>query len=472
MFHANDLISNRYELTGFKGKGAYGEVWLAYDKQLNLNVALKFYVFTDDKGMEEFKSSFKITYGLNHPNLLQPSYYGVWEKGAYLVMPYCPGVSSSLIGCSIEQTLWYFVRDVALGLSCLHSNDIIHHDIKPDNILIGENGKYLITDFGISTKLRGSMQRHDADCKDDDCMLTGGTPGYMAPELFVEHPYSVFATDIWALGVTLYEMITNELPFFGEGGRLMKEDTPVPEIPYGFVSNELKGLVKDCMAYCTWDRPWASQIAKYAQDMIDGKSPVAEWRGKDKGEVENVPKKSYWKVTVCTLAAIMAVGALVYFVFPKQEPEPNFLTETEVYDTINSISDTTTLIAAIPNEKPDTVSCSENTGVNMKKNQGLTLAPEQPSMHQASYLTIEGSKKLWVNCESSECSRSFSVSTDGKSFEVECKNGWCNIVSQTNNAFTVRLSNNTDSIERKGEIKVKSDLQEALISITQEAEEE
>ena len=152
------MFAGRYRLIKEVGRGSFGEVWLVKDEELSMELALKVYVALDERGIVEFKGEFKTTYALSHPNLLHATYFGVDEKRPYLVMPYCPESSVDLVGNIDEATAWRFLRDVAGGLAYLHARDIIHRDIKPDNILRNEAGDFVITDFGISLKMRSTLR--------------------------------------------------------------------------------------------------------------------------------------------------------------------------------------------------------------------------------------------------------------------------------------------------------------------------
>ena len=180
--NAGELFANRYRLIKEVGRGSFGEVWQVRDEQLDLEVALKVYIALDERGLEEFKGEYKNTYALNHPNLLHAleefkgeykntyalnhpnllhaTYFGVDEKRPYLVMPYCPVSAVGLLGEMDEGTAWRFLRDVAGGLAYLHGQDILHRDIKPDNILRNEAGDFVITDFGISLRMRSTLRRN------------------------------------------------------------------------------------------------------------------------------------------------------------------------------------------------------------------------------------------------------------------------------------------------------------------------
>jgi len=251
------LFHSRYRLIKFLGRGSFGEVWLACDEQTGLEVAIKIYIALDDRGIDEFRTEYKTAYALNHPHLLHANFFDVCEQRPYLVMQYCPTSAVSLIGQIDEQTAWKFIRDVADGLAYLHEQDVVHRDIKPDNILRDANGRFLITDFGLSLRMRSTLRRNSTRQQNADNVA--GTIGYMAPELFMANAEAVKATDIWALGATLYEMLTGELPFMGQGGVMQLHGAEVPVVR-GEYSQALKDLVSACLAKDTWERPTAQQL--------------------------------------------------------------------------------------------------------------------------------------------------------------------------------------------------------------------
>lgn len=269
------LLDNRYQLERFIGSGTFGEVWVAVDKATDIEVAIKVYVSMDEKGLEEFKKEFQISFELNHTNLLHANYLGVnfEDKRPYLVMPFCPeGSVSRFSGNMSEADLWRFIRDVASGLAYLHSKQppIIHQDIKPDNILILRNGDFVITDFGISKQLRATLR------KSANSLNSAGAISYMGPERFSKQYQAVKASDIWSLGVSIFELATNELPFCGMGGSLLKQGADMPELPEEF-SETLNMVCQSCMAKEPWNRPTAAQLADFASKYIDGENPKPVW---------------------------------------------------------------------------------------------------------------------------------------------------------------------------------------------------
>lgn len=246
-----EIINDRYKLLRPIGRGSFGEVWLAEDIILNIQLAIKIYIALDSKGLEEFKTEFKNVRHLNHAGLLRPDYYDHAGNSPYLVMTYCPRTLGSQVGKMSEQDIWKLIKDVSSGLAYLHSKDIVHRDIKPDNILMNEQGDYVISDFGLSQKMRSTLRRASARNNKEQSNVSG-TVGYMAPEMFSAKPNAVKATDIWALGATIYESITGEMPFCGQGGVMELHGAELPDLPNTFGAT-LSNLMHRCLAKEPWN---------------------------------------------------------------------------------------------------------------------------------------------------------------------------------------------------------------------------
>ena len=281
------LIKDRYQLKEYKGSGSFGEVWLAHDDFLDIEVAIKVYISLDTRGVEEFKTEYKTAYGLTHPNLLAATYFDVWQQRPFLVMKYCSnGSAGNMAGNTSEREIWKFIRDVAAGLAYLHAQDpepIVHQDIKPDNILIDEQGRYLITDFGISKKIRSTMR------KQSKRGVAAGAAAYMGPERFSKEPTPIMASDVWSLGASIYELATGELPFCGMGGGMLMSGAELPELDNGKWSKELNTVMQACLAKETWDRPKAQELKEYAAAVIAGAHPRTTW-GNPQSKPESQPK--------------------------------------------------------------------------------------------------------------------------------------------------------------------------------------
>lgn len=264
-FKEGNIIAEHYELKKQLGQGSFGDVWLAHNMLADIDVAIKFYGTLDKKGIEDFRNEFKIAYRLHHPNLLNISHFDVYENCPYLVMPFCEnGSVSHRIGQMQESEIWKFIHDVSCGLAFLHSQNppIIHQDIKPDNILITSDGRYVISDFGISRSFRTQMSRTN------NKINSSGTLAYMGPERFSEKPLVVLASDIWAFGMTLYETIAGDVLWEGMGGCVQLNGARIPAIS---TTPELKRLINACLAPETWNRPTAHQIYEYAAAKMQNK---------------------------------------------------------------------------------------------------------------------------------------------------------------------------------------------------------
>ena len=260
----NDKFANRYILKKLIGVGGYSQVWLAEDsKSGNMEVAVKIFApgqGLDDKGLELFSKEYALVFNLNHPGLLKPTYFDDFEGSPYLVMQFChQGSVFGKIGEMSETELAQFMQQAASALNYLHQQDppIIHQDIKPDNFLIDNQGNFLLADFGISSKIRRTLT------KSIGAQTSTGTLAYMPPEKFSADKQTIKAGDIFSLGVTMYELLTGDLPFGENGGLTLKAGADVPNLSGNF-SPDLNQLILSCMAKDPWERPPADKLVKAA----------------------------------------------------------------------------------------------------------------------------------------------------------------------------------------------------------------
>lgn len=264
------IINNRYRLVQYLGQGSFGEVWMARDTITGVDVAIKLYLSLDEKGREEFLSEYKVAYGLKHPNLVVTEVYDTWESRPFLVMKFCSrGSSSKVIGnltpnYGDERFIWQFIHDVSAGLAYLHNqtpDPVVHQDIKPDNILVDENGSFLISDFGISKRIRSTMRAQSSRA------LQAGATAYMGPERFTKNPAPITASDIWSLGASIYELAEGELPFAGLGGVFLKNGGEMAELSNGWTV-ELNKTMQKCLAREPWDRWKAFELEEYTRNIL------------------------------------------------------------------------------------------------------------------------------------------------------------------------------------------------------------
>ena len=209
----NNIICNRYKILDHLGTGGMATVWLGYDTILDRKVAIKtFKIDVNDEGaVKRFNREAKAVTSLSHPNIV--SIYDVENEGDfyYLILEYIEGMTLKdyMIKnprISIE-TIVHIAKQIAAGLSHAHQNGIIHRDIKPQNILMDENLTCKITDFGIARAYG------DTTLTQTNQML--GTVYYLSPEQ-ARGNVATAQSDIYSLGILIFEMITGQIPFKGE----------------------------------------------------------------------------------------------------------------------------------------------------------------------------------------------------------------------------------------------------------------
>lgn len=264
MLQENTLFANRYQLIKLLGRGGFSEVWLAKDNWTHLQIAIKVYApgqGMDQDGLQDFCGELASVYDLNHSNLLKPQHVDTWQNMPYLIMAYCPaGSCVKRVGKMTEPELWKLIHDVAAGLAYLHEKDVIHQDIKPDNILVDTEGNYLITDFGISTRARSTLRKSVIGGN-----TSGGTTAYMGPERFSRQPAPTKASDIWSFGAMAFELLEGVTPFGEIGGGMQKGGAEIPFINAP-VSDALKFTIFKMLSKETWDRPTASTLVEWANN--------------------------------------------------------------------------------------------------------------------------------------------------------------------------------------------------------------
>ena len=330
---------DRYHLIKVLGSGGFSEVWLAEDTKVgNEKRALKVYApgkGLDEDGVRLFSREFQLVYDLNHTNLLKPSHFDVCERSPYLVLPFCErGSAAKLTGKIKEEEAWHFLHDVAMGLSFLHEQEppVIHQYIKPDNVLIDKTGRFLITDFGISAKARSTLRKSMGNVK------SGGTIAFMAPERFGSDNMPIKASDIWSLGATMYELLTDDVPFGEQGGLIQKSGADIPKITVDY-SQTLKEITYKMLSKETWDRPTAVQLLEWTDAHFAGIDPFQKKKKK-----EEKTKKSNAGKYLIAIASIAIIVLLVFFGLRKSDNNNVYELTINVKDANVSHADGTTYI--------------------------------------------------------------------------------------------------------------------------------
>ena len=201
-----------YKIESLFSKGGMSLLYLGLDpmtkKPLVIKVLSPGYV-THPEAVGRFLKEARVISLTNHPNIVKLYGQGEWEKGLYIAMELIHGISLKQFimqhSLSLRRALEITLQ-VAYALHHLHSHGVIHRDIKPENILITEEGEIKVIDFGIA-------QLHEEEKKEIDSGRYLGTPNYMSPEQKEDPSKVTFASDIYSLGIILYELILGKLSF-------------------------------------------------------------------------------------------------------------------------------------------------------------------------------------------------------------------------------------------------------------------
>ena len=282
------ILARRYELQELIGGGGMADVYKAQDKLLDRAVAVKILhqqYANDAEFVEKFRREATAAAKLAHPNIV--NIYDVGEDGGsqYIVMEYVSGPTLKEViqqkGCLEPIEAVRIAKEIASALESAHRNNLVHCDIKPHNILVMPDGHIKVTDFGIARAVSASTMTYSGSVM--------GSVHYFSPE---QAKGTVITTksDVYSLGVVLYEMLTGQLPFNGETSvsialkHLQEEPVPIrqlnPSIP-----PVLEAIVQKAMSKDPADRPSSTEL--YA-DLNQAKAMLAD-RGISQEAVSNDP---------------------------------------------------------------------------------------------------------------------------------------------------------------------------------------
>ena len=231
------LVDNRYKILEAMASGSMGAVFKAERIPVGKLVAVKFLhsgFASDSEFLSRFERETRVMSKLNHPNCVSVVDFGVWEGAPYLVMEYVAGKTLRQIldqGPLLPMRALGIAKQIAAGLAHAHAQGVVHRDVKPANIMISEEigtGEHVrILDFGLA-RLRGAVGR---DATQTNVVV--GTPNYMAPEQTVGGSTIDARTDVYAVGVVLFEMICGQRPFQAEDTLAllgMHRAAPIPKL--------------------------------------------------------------------------------------------------------------------------------------------------------------------------------------------------------------------------------------------------
>lgn len=282
------ILARRYELQELIGGGGMADVYKAQDKLLDRAVAVKILhqqYANDAEFVEKFRREATAAAKLAHPNIV--NIYDVGEDGGsqYIVMEYVSGPTLKEViqqkGCLEPIEAVRIAKEIASALESAHRNNLVHCDIKPHNILVMPDGHIKVTDFGIARAVSASTMTYSGSVM--------GSVHYFSPE---QAKGTVITTksDVYSLGVVLYEMLTGQLPFNGETSvsialkHLQEEPVPIRELNPS-IPPVLEAIVQKAMSKDPADRPSSTEL--YA-DLNQAKAMLTD-RGTSQEAVSNDP---------------------------------------------------------------------------------------------------------------------------------------------------------------------------------------
>jgi eukaryotic-like serine/threonine-protein kinase len=251
--------TDRYEIVSLLGRGGSSLVYKAFDKKKNFMVALKSIKFPEQDGIYRIKQEFRFFRDLYHPNLVELYDLQVEENVCFYTMELIEGIDFVSFVRVHEGSLRPCLGLLVDGLRAVHGAGRLHRDLKPSNILVETSGRTVLLDFGLSSEVRS------IDSILTEAQLYAGTPAYMAPEQLAGEPATA-ASDLYALGVILYQSLTGRRPYpdLPPIARYEAQKTPPPaphdegaDLPY-----DLSELATRLLAFHPSDRPPLSEVAQ------------------------------------------------------------------------------------------------------------------------------------------------------------------------------------------------------------------
>jgi serine/threonine protein kinase len=261
-FAIGAVLEDRYEIVAPLGEGGMGAVYRAHDRELDEALALKVLrpeLSANADALARFRREVKLARRVTHTNVARTYDLGIHEGTRFLTMELIAGES---LAAALQRRIplaeaLRISQEACLGLCAAHAVGVVHRDLKPDNVMLAD-GRVVLTDFGIARAVEGPDARATLG-------VIIGTPAYMAPEQ-VEGMAIDGRTDVYALGVMLFEIVTGQLPFRGDtplalaAARLLSAP-PDPRTLMSDLPDGVAALITRALSRNRMDRPDAAKVA-------------------------------------------------------------------------------------------------------------------------------------------------------------------------------------------------------------------
>ena len=320
-------LEEKYELLEEIGAGSVGIVIKAIDKFLDRDVAIKLFIPRIRESEDEYKrfeNEAKIIAQLDHPNIITVYEYGHHSNIRYIVEKYLSGgsltdVLKGKLRFNKAETL-ELVRNILWGLDYAHNRDVIHRDLKPDNIILTDDGIPVITDFGIAKMMTKKDSHHTVQTNLDSYL---GTPEFVSPEQAKSKPLDK-RTDIYSVGVIMYYVITGKLPFVGEDPlaiayKQVYEEPVYPSVLQDDVEKSTENVILKAMNKNREDR--YSNVSEFIND-IELLSFDGEVSKTIASKSVFIKERKSHKFLMAVIALLLVVsGVLAYKYYVDAEPK-------------------------------------------------------------------------------------------------------------------------------------------------------
>jgi len=277
-----------HEIVAFLGAGGMGEVWRARDTRLDREVALKVLppaTLDDETARARLLREARLASKLNHPHVCTIHEVGEAEGRTFVAMELVEGRSLSALvshGALPAEQVLRFGEQLADALAHAHEHGVVHRDFKSGNVVITTEGRAKVLDFGLAKRLAGEDASEATTASYDTRTAPGvlaGTLAYMAPEQ-LRGKAADARSDIWALGVVLYEMVSGRRPFQGQTGFALSSailNEPPPALPAG-APGGLRGVIERCLEKEPAQRYQHAAEVRAALEALQSGAAVAPWK--------------------------------------------------------------------------------------------------------------------------------------------------------------------------------------------------